>query len=122
MVIGVTYDSLIQDPELVTRRRELIEQAAKKLSEAQMIEFNETTNTFTITDLGRIAAKYYIRHASVEKFNKLFRNKMSEADVLDMISKSTEVCVYDFIYDNICSRRRLIHLCPLVRSNTGPRD
>lgn len=93
----MSYDSLIQDPELVTRRRELVEQAAKKLSEARMIEFNQITNTFTITDLGRIAAKYYIRHASVQKFNELFRNKMSEADVLDMISKSTEVCLPQLI-------------------------
>jgi hypothetical protein len=37
-----------------------------------MIIFNEHSGNMTITDLGRIAAKYYIRHASIEVFNKVF--------------------------------------------------
>lgn len=57
-----------------------------------MIVFDRTTGIFTITDLGRIAAKYYIRHTSIEIFNKEFRPKMSEADVLKMLCMSTEVC------------------------------
>ena len=57
-----------------------------------MIVFDRTTGVFNITDLGRIAAKYYVRHASVEIFNKEFRPKMTEADVLRMLSMSTEVC------------------------------
>lgn len=86
----MTYNNLSDDPELVTRRRELVKNAAKTLNAAQMIDFNQTSNTFTITDLGRIAAKYYIRHASIETFNKLFKEKMTEAYVLSMISRSTE--------------------------------
>lgn len=56
-----------------------------------MIDFNVEGNTFTIKDIGRIAAKYYIRHQSIEVFQKLFRPRMTEADILDMLSKSTEV-------------------------------
>lgn len=58
-----------------------------------MVTFNESTGDFTITDLGRIAAKYYIRYKSIEIFNKTFKEKMSEADVLGMLSQSTEVCM-----------------------------
>ena len=47
--------------------------------------------TLAITDLGRIAAKYYIRAATIEKFNQQFRPKMGEADVFAMLSSSTEV-------------------------------
>ena len=56
-----------------------------------MINYDESTGAFTITDLGRIAAKYYIRYASIEIFNKEFKPKMTEADVLAMLSMSTEV-------------------------------
>lgn len=56
-----------------------------------MIIFDQTSGALTITDLGRIAAKYYIRHTSIEIFNKEFKPKMTEADVLGMLSMSTEV-------------------------------
>lgn len=56
-----------------------------------MIRFDERTGALSILDLGSIAAKYYIRHATVEVINGLFKPRMSEADVLSMLSKSTEV-------------------------------
>ncbi|KAF8309549.1 Sec63-domain-containing protein [Clavulina sp. PMI_390] len=87
---GIPYDELSNDPGLRTRREDLIKAAAKKLVEARMIGFNEMTQAFTITDLGRIAAKYYIRHSSIEIFNTKFKPIMSEADVLGMLSMSTE--------------------------------
>ncbi len=56
-----------------------------------MIAFDRHAKTFTITDLGRIAAKYYIRYKSIEVFNEKMKPKMTEADVLSMLCKSTEV-------------------------------
>lgn len=56
-----------------------------------MIAFEPDTGNFIITDLGRIAAKYYIRYKSIEIFNKVFKPKMTEADVLGMLCSSTEV-------------------------------
>ncbi len=58
-----------------------------------MIQFDEPTGTFAITDLGRIAAKYYIRHSSITMFNEEFKPIMTEADVLAMLSMSTEVSI-----------------------------
>ncbi|KAI5826558.1 Sec63-domain-containing protein [Schizophyllum commune Tattone D] len=89
-VYGIPGDVLADDPSLSNKRGELVTAAAQKLANARMIAFDRTTGGFTITDLGRIAAKYYIRHASIEIFNKEFKTKMSEADVLVMLSKSTE--------------------------------
>ncbi|KAH0840053.1 hypothetical protein J3R83DRAFT_1020 [Lanmaoa asiatica] len=60
------------------------------LANLSMIDFDVDGNTFTIKDIGRIAAKYYIRHQSIEVFRTLFRAQMTEADVLHMLSKSTE--------------------------------
>jgi antiviral helicase SLH1 len=88
---GMPRDIVIDDPHLGAKRTELIVTAARKLADAGMIVFDQPTGAFTITDLGRIAARYYVRHSSVEIFNKLFRPKMSEADVLAMLSESTEV-------------------------------
>lgn len=87
-------DEVVNDPYLGSKRNSLVKDAAKQLMKARMINYDEITGAFTITDLGRIAAKYYIRHASIEIFNEKFRPKMSEADVLGMLSMSTEVGVH----------------------------
>lgn len=88
---GVPYDEVTEDPRLGGRRTQLIITAAKKLAECRMVAYDAYSGALTITDLGRIAAKYYIRHASIEIFNKEFRVRMTEADVLTMLAKSTEV-------------------------------
>ncbi|TFY57142.1 hypothetical protein EVJ58_g7210 [Rhodofomes roseus] len=87
---GLTRDQVADDPNLGTKRNQLVVEAATKLADARMITFDRMTGSFTILDLGRIAAKYYIRHASIEIFNKQFKPKMSEADVLAMLCMSTE--------------------------------
>ena len=77
----------------MAKRTELVTLAAKKLAAIRMIVFDSSTGSLQVTDLGRIAAKYYIRYQSIELFNDTFRPKMSEADVLKMLSLSTEVCL-----------------------------
>lgn len=93
MRLGIPYDEVVDDPQLGSRRQQLVTNAAQALMNAGMINFDRQSNSLTVTDLGRIAAKYYIRHQSIEIFNKEFRPKMSEADVLAMLSSSTEVSV-----------------------------
>ncbi|KAH9482395.1 Putative helicase mug81 [Psilocybe cubensis] len=89
-VYGIPRESVEDDPQLGTKRNELIAIASKKLFETKMITYDAQQSQFQITDLGRIAAKYYIRYTSIEIFNKEFRPRMSEADVLAMLSMSTE--------------------------------
>ncbi|KAF8812579.1 Sec63-domain-containing protein [Phlegmacium glaucopus] len=89
-VYGIARDSVVDDPQLGGKRKELVNLAAQKLAETKMITFENQHGRFNITDLGRIAAKYYIRHSSMEIFTQEFRPKMSEADVLGMLCKSTE--------------------------------
>ena len=88
---GISYDEVESDPELGGKRRELVENKAAQLATAKMINYDRDKATFSITDLGRIAAKYYIRTKTVEIFNEFFRSNMKEADVLGLLSKSTEV-------------------------------
>ncbi|KAJ7179176.1 Sec63 Brl domain-containing protein [Mycena filopes] len=89
-VYGISRDATGDDPQLGSKRNELITAAGQTLANAGMIIFDRLTGDLTITDLGRIAAKYYIRYTSIEIFNKEFRQRMSEADVLGMLSMSTE--------------------------------
>ena len=91
LTAGLTWDQAADDPQLGTKRRQLVEEAASRLSEAGMIAFDRLTNQLIITDLGRIAAKYYVRHSSIIIFGEQFRSKMTEADVLGMLCMSTEV-------------------------------
>ncbi|KAH6915313.1 activating signal cointegrator 1 complex subunit 3, partial [Coprinopsis sp. MPI-PUGE-AT-0042] len=87
---GIDRDSLVDDPGLGSKRNELVHNASRRLSANKMILYDETTGALQNTDLGRVAAKYYIRAASIEIFNREFRPRMSEADVLAMLSLSTE--------------------------------
>ncbi|EGO01821.1 hypothetical protein SERLA73DRAFT_120470 [Serpula lacrymans var. lacrymans S7.3] len=87
---GISRETLVDDPQLGHKRSELATLAAKKLADARMIVFDQSTGALAATDLGRIAARYYIRHSSVEIFNKELKPKMTEADVLAMLSMSTE--------------------------------
>jgi len=99
VVAGVSRDTLIDDPQLGNKRHELVTIAARRLAAAQMIIFDPASGAFTIKDLGRIAARYYVTHASIEVFNMVFKPKMRHADVLEMLSKSSEVSksLYRFV-------------------------
>ncbi|KAG8829512.1 hypothetical protein FRC17_006484 [Serendipita sp. 399] len=90
MVYGMTHDDPVNDPDLTERRHLMITIAGRKLAAAGMVQFNEEKGSFNTTDIGRIASKYYVRHASIEVFQKEFRPRMTEADVLALLSMSTE--------------------------------
>jgi antiviral helicase SLH1 len=87
----VSRETLDDDPQLGNQRNDLVRQAAQRLADVQMIMFDPTSGAFTSKDLGRIAAKYYVRHSSIEVFHREFKPKMGHADVLAMLSMSSEV-------------------------------
>ncbi|KXS12052.1 Sec63-domain-containing protein [Gonapodya prolifera JEL478] len=87
---GMKWEDVEHDRLLGKRRRDLVVSAAKRLAKAQMIVFDESTGYFTSKDLGRIASNYYVRLSSVEIFNELMTPRMTEADILSMVSMSTE--------------------------------
>lgn len=70
---GMEHDVLQSDPQLTDKRNNLVCAAGRKLAEANMVIFDEINNTYHITDLGRIAAKYYLKHETVEVFSKSAR-------------------------------------------------
>lgn len=106
---------MAEDPYLGAKRNQLVVEAATQLANARMITFDRLSGSFTILDLGRIAAKYYIRHASIEIFNKELKPEMTEADVLKMLCLSTEVT-------GSRERAGTSLRISVVRSNTSPRE
>ncbi|MBW0471061.1 hypothetical protein O181_010776 [Austropuccinia psidii MF-1] len=90
LVYGLTLSDVEEDPLLGSKRHSLIKNAAQKLHQIGMIVFDELTGGLEPTELGKIASKYYIKHASIEIFNQRFRSKMSEADVFAVLSESVE--------------------------------
>jgi antiviral helicase SLH1 len=71
LVYGMSHDEPRDDPQLGNKRNELIVQAARQLSTAKMIRYDEINNSFVISDLGRIAAKYYLKYQTIEIFSQL---------------------------------------------------
>lgn len=86
----MSHDEPKDDPQLGNKRSDLVTQAARTLATAKMATFDESNNTFAITDLGRIAARYYLRHQTVEVFNEKFNPRMKNADIFAMLAQATE--------------------------------
>ncbi|GAA5868240.1 hypothetical protein JCM8547_002290 [Rhodosporidiobolus lusitaniae] len=120
LVYGMTAAEVEQDPLLGSKRHTLINNTAKRLVEVGMIKHDSDLGTFTSTDLGRIAARYYIRDKSIEIFNKLFRPRMSEADILALIASSVEFEQIQVRENEVEELRKLIETaCPCqVRGGT----
>jgi antiviral helicase SLH1 len=64
------HDEPKDDPQLGGKRDQLITNAARQLANARMIRFDEGRHSFVISDLGRIAARYYLRWQTVEVFSE----------------------------------------------------
>lgn len=90
LLYGMVATDVQDDPLLGSKRHSLITISAKRLAAIHMIKFDPDLGTLIPTELGRIASRYYIRNASIEIFNKMFRPQMSEADVLGLIASSVE--------------------------------
>ena len=110
---GIDWDEFSDDPQLGQRRRKLIVDAARTLHRSQMIIFNENTDELKAKDVGRIASQYYVRQTSIEVFNTMMRPQATEADVLKMISMSSE-------FDNIQSRENESQELQRLKESSAP--
>lgn len=114
LVYGMTWDEVMADPSLFARRRALVTDAARALDKAKMIRFDEKSGNFYGTELGRIASHFYIQYVSVETYNEMLRQHMSDSELINLVAHSSE-------FDNIMVREEELHeletlrhkLCPL---------
>lgn len=87
---GIDWKEIQEDPQLFERRTQMIMTAARKLHSLQMIIFDERSMHFISKDLGRVASDFYLLNESVEIFNQICNPRATEADILSMISMSSE--------------------------------
>jgi activating signal cointegrator complex subunit 3 len=78
---GTSLEELASDPELMQKRRALVTKAAKELESSRMARFHEGSGSLYVTDMGRVASHFYIRHSSVLIYNELLKPRMTEAEV-----------------------------------------
>jgi activating signal cointegrator complex subunit 3 len=92
LAYGISADQKADDPMLRGRSRELVHEAAKLLDSNQMLRYSVETGNLGVTDLGRVAAHFYIQAESVATFNDKLGNyeSLSDADLLHLVCCATE--------------------------------
>ncbi len=90
MAYGVTYEEATQDPMLDAKRLQLITDAARILDQNRMVRFDPRSGNLAVTDMGRTSSHYYIRHESVEQFNGLLSETLTEAQALHVLCAAKE--------------------------------
>ncbi|AET39778.1 RNA helicase Ecym_4766 [Eremothecium cymbalariae DBVPG len=107
-VYGLDWNELIKDPQLYNKRHEMVVTAVKRLHTLQMIVFDDISMQFISKDLGRVASDFYLLNESVEIFNQLCKPGVTEADVLAMISVSSEFDSIKFREEESNELRKLL--------------
>ena len=80
LAYGVPWEEVAADPELLSRRRALVTDAARELERSRMARFDERSGNMYVTDLGRVASHFYIRHASIVVFSEHLKPHMDESE------------------------------------------
>lgn len=113
-VYGLMYKEVQQDPTLQVFLRELLTKAARALDKARMVRFDESTGYLHITDMGRIASQFYIKYDTIEIFNDFLKALMNEADILAVISQSSEFSQLKVRDEELNELDDLHHHCEVV--------
>ncbi|EFJ17505.1 hypothetical protein SELMODRAFT_178863 [Selaginella moellendorffii] len=114
LAYGLEWNEAMNDPQLVAKRNALIVDAARALNKAKMLRFDEKSGNFYVTDLGRVASHFYLQYRSVETYNEMLKQHMSDSELFKLVSHSSE-------FENIMVREeeqqeiaKLLHTsCPL---------
>lgn len=90
LVYGIRHEEAFSDPQLEKKRFDLVKEAAEKLDACMMTRFERRSGNLGVTDLGRIASHYYIKHTTIENFNRMLAPHLSDPDAVHVLCSSTE--------------------------------
>jgi activating signal cointegrator complex subunit 3 len=92
LAYGITADQKADDPMLRTRSVELVQDAATLLASNEMVRYDLDSGNLSVTDLGRVAAHYYIQAESVATFNEKLKgfDSLTDAELSHLICCATE--------------------------------
>ncbi|KAI9220719.1 Sec63 Brl domain-containing protein [Blastocladiella britannica] len=89
-VYGIDVAEAEADPKLVQRRMDLVHSALAMLEKHLMIKYDRRTGKIASTDLGRIAAHYYISTTSMAMYHQQLRPESTLIDVFRVFALSSE--------------------------------
>jgi activating signal cointegrator complex subunit 3 len=116
LAYGITADQKSDDPMLRGRLMELVQEAASFLASNQMVNYHAGSGNLGMTNLGRVAAHFYIQAESVCNFNEAMARRPfpTDTELLRMVSTATE-------FENVRVRQEeqaeldsLQSKCPLI--------
>eukprot|EP01041_Mallomonas_annulata_P004134 gene4134-8214_t len=87
---GISFEEVWKDPSLENKRLELIKNAAEILNSCMMIRYDKNSGNLGVTDVGRIASHYYIKYSTIDAFNNMLREHMSEKESFHILCSSSE--------------------------------
>ena len=85
---GIAPYEISQDPYLLAFREKQILSAAETLNGAKMIRINGVR--FASTEIGRVAAHFYIRYETAELFATKLRADMSDPEIIELVAGAHE--------------------------------
>lgn len=122
LIYGISWDEVIADPNLISKQRSFITDAARALDKAKMMRFDEKSGNFYCTELGRIASHFYLQYSSVETYNEMLKRHMNDSELINMVAHSSEfenIIVRDEEVDELETLTK--NFCPLEIKG-GPSD
>ena len=90
LAYDISHEDVYTDPQLENKRYELIRSASEILDSCMMIRYDRRSGNLSVTNLGRIASHYYIKHDTIEAFNRMLSPHLSDPDALHVLCSSAE--------------------------------
>ena len=78
------------DTLLEQRRIDLVHTAATLLDKTQLLRYERKSGQLQPTDLGRIAAYYYVPHQTVSVYNEYLKPTLSDIELLRLFAMSSD--------------------------------
>lgn len=90
VLYSIPADYQDEDPQLRQKRADIVHTAAVKLEKSALVKYDRKTGTLQSTELGRIAAHYYITHTSMATYNKHLRPGVGQIELFRIFALSDE--------------------------------
>jgi len=87
---GISADEIAEDRLLEKRRADLIHTAAAILDKSNLVKYDRKTGAFQVTDLGRIASHYYVSFETMDTYNSLLKQTLTEIELIRIFARSAE--------------------------------
>ncbi|KAJ2390085.1 Pre-mRNA splicing [Coemansia sp. RSA 2611] len=112
-VYEVARSELDTDPGLVSRRLALAHAAFIALERASLIRYERRSGRVRATDLGRVAAQYYVDHGSMAAYQNELRADAGDIDLLRAFAASREFRLMPVRADERVELARLTERVPV---------